>query len=123
VKGRRSTRRPRGGILAGVDPHRLAEERSIALHAAVAERLRADPTIRERARARVEGWLRLGAVHPIYARAWTELLSRPVAEICTALTDPGERARALRQCSPFAFVLDARTRWRIWRATAERGLR
>jgi hypothetical protein len=105
-----------------VDPHRQAEERSIAMHAAVAERLRADPSIRERAMARVAAWLESGAIHPSYARSWTELLSRPVAEICATLTDPSERARALRQCSPFAFVLDARTRWRIWRATAERGL-
>ena len=88
------------------------------MHAAVAERMRADPTIRERAKARVDGWLGSGAIHPTYARAWTELLSRPIAEICAALTDPSERARALRQCSPFAFVLDARTRWRIWRAAA-----
>jgi hypothetical protein len=30
-----------------------------------------------------------------------------------ALVDPGERARALRQCSPFAGALDAGERWRI----------
>jgi hypothetical protein len=35
------------------------------------------------------------------------------------LVDPGESARALRQCSPFAGVVDSRTRWSIWRAVRE----
>ena len=30
------------------------------------------------------------------------------------LVDEGERARALRQCTPFAGFIDPRTRWRIW---------
>jgi hypothetical protein len=34
--------------------------------------------------------------------------------------DPAEGARALRQCSPFAGVIDPRTRWRIWREVRER---
>jgi hypothetical protein len=28
--------------------------------------------------------------------------------------------RALRQCTPFAGVVDPRTRWRIWRETRAR---
>jgi hypothetical protein len=103
-----------------VDAHRLAEERSIALHAAVAERLRADPRLLDRARARVQGWLAHGPVHPRYARAWAELLARPLEEVCAAIVDPGERARALRQSTPFAGVIDARTRWRIWRQVRAR---
>ena len=37
--------------------HAVAEETSLALHRAVAERLRADPSQVERARRRVEAWL------------------------------------------------------------------
>ena len=95
--------------------HAVAEETSLALHRAVAERLRADPSQVERARRRVENWLRDGIVARPYAEAWNEILARPADEIAQFLDDPGERARQLRQTSPFAGFLDARTRWAIWR--------
>jgi hypothetical protein len=95
--------------------HAVAEKTSLALHRAVAERLRADPSQVERARRRVEGWLRDGTVAKAYAEAWREILSRPAGEVACFLEDPGERARQLRQTSPFAGFLGARTRWAIWR--------
>mgnify|MGYP001820582049 FL=1 len=99
--------------------HSLAEGRSLALHHAVAERVRADPSLVERARRRVEGWLVDGTVARAYAEAWREILARPVEEVARLLEDPGEEARRLRQTSPFAGVLDARTRWAIWRRARE----
>jgi hypothetical protein len=93
--------------------HELAEERSIALHAAVAARLQADPSLLEAVRSRVAGWLREGTVHADYARAWDEALSRPLPEILRLLTDRGERARALRQVTPFTGILDGSERLRI----------
>jgi hypothetical protein len=95
--------------------HRLAEARSIALHRAVAERLRADPALMESARGRVRVWRAEGKMHPRYAEAWEQVLARPLDEVCAFLIDPGEEACALRQSTPFTGVLDARTRWRIWR--------
>jgi hypothetical protein len=103
-----------------MDRHRLAEERSIALHREVAARLRADATLVDAARVRVDGWLATGDVHEHYARGWRDLLDRPLDELCAFLVDPGEHARAMRQCTPFAGVVDPRTRWRIWREEAER---
>jgi hypothetical protein len=103
-----------------VDAHRIAEERSVALHAAVAERLRGDPAVLERARARVAGWRVAAPTHPRYAAAWSALLARPLDDICAALVERSERMDALRQCTPFAGVVDARTRWRIWREVRAR---
>jgi hypothetical protein len=100
--------------------HELAEERSLALHEEVARRLREDPALLGMARSRVEDWLRQGSVHSEYARAWREILRRPVEEIGVLLTDRSERARALRQVSPFAGVVPARRRWEIWREVRER---
>lgn len=99
--------------------HRLAEERSLALHRAIASRLAADPSLVERARARVRLWLETGEVAHPYARAWEDVLSRSLSEICAFLVDEGEHARALRQVTPFAGVIDPRTRWRIWRQVRE----
>ena len=103
-----------------MDPHELAEERSLAMHHSVAARLREDPRLVEHARERVEGWLATGSVHRGYAQAWLEVLRGPRERLFEVLADPGEHARALRQCSPFAGVIDARTRWRIWREVRER---
>lgn len=103
-----------------MDPHRLAEERSIALHAAIVQRLRSNPAILERARARVQAWRRSGTIHPAYAEAWIALLSQRTEELCAALVDPSEEARAMRQSSPFAGALDSRTRWAIWREVRAR---
>ncbi|MCL4818891.1 MAG: hypothetical protein KJ067_07105 [Vicinamibacteria bacterium] len=96
--------------------HHRAEERSLALHAAVAERLLSDPALVDRAVERVRGWLAEPGVVPApLAAAWLEALSGPREVLFALLVDRSERARQLRQCSPFAGVLDARTRWRILR--------
>ena len=102
-----------------MDRHELAEERSLAIHRVIAERIREDPRLIAGARSRVAGWLADGSVHREYAEAWHELLVGPADRLLDVLADPGERARALRQTSPFAGVVDARTRWRIWREVRE----
>jgi hypothetical protein len=99
--------------------HAVAEDRSIELHRAVAERLRSDPSLVERARDRVARWLREGTVARPYAEAWQAELSRPLPELTDFLVDPGERARQMRQASPFAGVLSPRERWGILRRMRE----
>ncbi len=104
----------------GINLHRLAEERSLALHRLVAERARLDPEVLARARARVSEWLVTGATARFYAEAWAEILRRPDEAIFAALVDDSEPARALRQATPFAGVIDPRTRWRLWREVRAR---
>ncbi len=103
-----------------MDPHRLAEERSIAYHRVIAERMRQDSGVLEAARQRVQKWLAARPGPPHYARAWAEILARDVEAIAAFLVDPGERARELRQSSPFAGCLSARQRWQLWREVRER---
>jgi len=95
--------------------HAAAEKRSLELHRAVAERLRADPALVERARDRVARWLCDGTVAKPYAEAWRAVLGRPLAELTSFLLDPGEEACRMRQTSPFAGVLAPRERWDILR--------
>jgi hypothetical protein len=96
-------------------PHELAERRSIRLHAAVAERLLARPVLLEDARARVAAWRTDATVARMYAEEWADLLDRPLEELAARLVEPSERMHDLRQVSPFAGILDARTRWRVLR--------
>ena len=58
-------------------------------------------------------------MHARWADAWERVLERPLEEVCAVLTDPSEEARALRQSTPFAGILDPRTRWRIWRSVRD----
>ena len=103
-----------------MDAHRLAEERSLALHRAVADRLLEDPSVLERARQRVRGWLATGDVAAYYATQWDAVLAGSLAEIRAFLVDESEHARAMRQATPFAGAIDPRTRWRIWREVREK---
>jgi hypothetical protein len=99
--------------------HAVAEDRSLELHRAVAERLRSNPALVERARDRVARWLRDGTVARPYAEAWQAVLGRPLEELTVFLVDPGEQACRLRQTSPFAGVLAPRERWDILRRMRE----
>ena len=97
------------------DPHRIAEQRSIAIHGLVAERLRERPELLQAARRRVAGWLQGDSVSKHYAESWKEVLSQDIDRIAEILVHPSERARALRQVSPFAGAIEATARWRVWR--------
>lgn len=92
--------------------HSLAEKRSWALHQEVAARLRAQPDLVVRTRARVRGWLQDPASHP-YAAEWQALLALSLQDLCAALESRDARMNTLRQASPFAGILDSRTRWQI----------
>ncbi len=102
-----------------MDPHRLAEERSLAYHRVIAGRLEAWPETLARARQRVQTWLASGLEAPFYARKWAEILAGETSSIETFLTERSELADELRQSSPFAGALDPRERWKIWRETRD----
>lgn len=103
-----------------MDLHELAEERSLAYHARVADLLAAEPARLATARARVAGWISAGRVHTAYATAWRALLDGPFEDLRALLTSRSEQARALRQVTPFAGFLPPRERWAIWRAARAR---
>ena len=73
-----------------MDLHRLAEERSIAYHGAIAERLREHPEILEMARQRVEGWLVSREGARFYARKWAEVLPEELGAYSTATVAVGQ---------------------------------
>lgn len=99
-----------------MDPHRLAGRRSLAYHRVIAERLREDPALLDRARERVEAWKR-SRPGP-YVDAWFEALSQPPRALAELLTSSEEAHVAMRQCTPFAGALSSEERWRIWREVA-----
>lgn len=91
------------------------DRRSLALHRAIAVRLSEAPVeVLETARANLA---RMRRQHPD-ARdlldEWLEILDLSVDQIMSVLRDPGLRARALRQVTPFAGTLSAPERARVY---------
>ena len=93
------------------DRHRTSELRSLAYHRALAPRLRR-PMLEE-ARSRIEQWERAGKIDPRYARAWEDVLDKPVAEVRKVIRSDDQSARDLRQNSPFAGLLTEPERRKI----------
>ena len=104
-------------ISRGLLKHRLAEARSLALHCLIARKIAAEPALLGVARRNLEAWLaRYGDDPPRALEEWRAILARPWPEIAALITDPGEEAARLRQSSPFAGVLTATERRRVYEA-------
>lgn len=88
--------------------HRTAEERSLAYHRVVAERL--DEQMIDEARERIERLELERHLHPRHAERWRKLLARPLPEIARSISADDEEGRDLRQSSPFAGVLNEEER-------------
>ena len=94
--------------------HRRAELRSLAYHRAVARRL--NSRLIAEARSRLVRWERERHIDPGYAAEWQRVLSWPVPRIRRFISQDSQRARDLRQNSPFAGVLSEREREKILEA-------
>ncbi len=95
------------------------DRRSLALHAAIAARLRDDPTA-VMAQARVS-LARMRALHPgarLLLDEWRLLLRRPLAALLPVMLDRSPWSRELRQVTPFTGILSARERTEVYQAFA-----
>lgn len=95
-----------------------AERRTLALHQAVAERLKADPDgVRRRARQNLEVIRQAdhGGHGALYNDAWSDLLEGPLDRLLPVLTGTDAASRRLRQSSPFAGILSDEERLAILR--------
>jgi len=114
VEGREQAERIKAidlGTADGEDDHGRAERRSLAYHRAVAMRL--NRRMIDEALHRVWKWRDEGKLDPRYADAWEQVLELPVAEVRRTLASDDDRARDLRQNSPFAGMLSEPERRRI----------
>jgi hypothetical protein len=96
-------------------PHDLHDQRSLAIHKLIAERVRADAGLLEKPRQRVLAWQQTCTMNPKYPKAWSRLLNGPIEDLIDVLVDPGDAATELRHVSPFTGIIDMETRERVWR--------
>jgi len=99
-----------------VPPLTREDRRSLLLHEAIGERLRAEPdAVLTRARASLA---RMRALHPgarLLLDEWRCLLRRPLDALLPVLTDPMPWARELRHVTPFTGILSAAERAAVTR--------
>ena len=108
---------PVQGVCASYSSHRLNEARSLALHAAIARKIDRDPSLLAVPHRNMERWsARWSPEIPPWLQEWERLLRRPWPELAAIITEPSETGARLRQSSPFAGVLSASERARIYEA-------
>ncbi|MGB5533576.1 MAG: helix-turn-helix transcriptional regulator [Acidimicrobiia bacterium] len=97
------------------------DRRSLALHRAIADHLKAHPVeTLDRARRNLTAMRTRNPQAAELFTEWDDILTRPVEAIVTAMLDPTLRARDLRKVTPFAGVLEPRERTRVYREFARR---
>lgn len=95
------------------------EQKSLAYHRAVAEKLRANPSLVNSASRRLQ-WLReMNPAGRAYYDEWQRLLQGPLDELIAALVSESESNRALRQENPFCDLISQPERAAIYRTVAQ----
>src|SRR4051812_41544246 len=94
--------------------HQRIDQRSLALHRAIAEKLRREPELLEIARDNLDRWSLMAGRSQPYWDAWRAILARPLPQIIEAMTEESEQMTAMRQATPFAGVLTPAERWAIY---------
>ena len=94
--------------------HERIDRRSLALHQAVAAKLRAQPSLIDIARENLNRWAATAGRSAPYLDEWRRILDGPLDDVLRLIEQEGERMNALRQCSPFAGVLEPKERWAVY---------
>ncbi len=92
--------------------HQEIDQRSLALHRLVAERIMRDPALFEKARMTLARWGRTVCVaSQPYLEECERLMNQGIEACLSVAVEDSQRAAALRQSSPFAGVLTNRERF------------
>jgi hypothetical protein len=95
--------------------HEWLDQRSLALDRAIADMIRSQPEMLQRARATLDRWIEQRAPNvPQALLEWKGILDRcETEEILSLITREDEEARRLRQSSPFCGILPQEIRHKI----------
>jgi hypothetical protein len=85
------------------------------MHALIAEKIQSDPRLLDVARKNLQRWSgRWPQKPPAWFEEWQQIMSWPWPQIAALITEQSEHAIRLRQSSPFACVLNAAERKRVY---------
>ena len=105
---------------AGVRPnyHTVIDARGRELHQLIAQKIRRDPELLQKARETLARWLGQARENDRSRDSlteWQALLERPLEEILSFIASDDEEPNRLRQSSPFAGILTEEERGEILR--------
>lgn len=91
--------------------HQELDARSLALHCLIAEKIRQDPTLFDRAKATLARWrTTVCEGSQPYLEEWENLMNQGIEACLAVAVEDSERAAALRQSSPFCGILSEQER-------------
>lgn len=96
--------------------HDWIDERSRALHQAIAEKIRHHPQLLEVPQQNLDRWMKNASdgIKPIFAE-WKNMIENwPLEKLLAFLVETSERASQFRQSSPFTGILTPRERDEIF---------
>lgn len=92
--------------------HQEIDERALAMHRLVAERIRQNPALFDKAILTLARWRKtVCASSQPYLHEWERLMAQGIDACLAAAVEDSEHATALRQSSPFAGVLTHQDRF------------
>jgi len=94
--------------------HERIDQRSLAMHRAIAAKLRHDPGLIAIALDNLDRWSRKRVRAQPYLDEWREILQRPLPDVLALIVEESEHMTAMRQTSPFAGILAPAERWAIY---------
>ena len=100
--------------------HRRIDERSLAMHRLIAEKVRANPALLDEARANLRRAQEKEGSPSLALAEWENILSGDAAQVAEFLENRSERATRLRQSSPFAGILTEAERNAIYESYSTR---
>lgn len=86
--------------------HQEIDQRSLALHRLIAEKIRQDPSLFEKPRETLGRWSKIVCANSQpYLEEWQRLVDLGIEECLAMATEDSERANAMRQASPLCGIL------------------
>lgn len=99
-----------------VSDHVRLDQRSLALHFAIAEKIKADPALLDKALQNIKRWKAQSSSLSDPLDEWEAIINQGVDKMIEFMRDPSEEATRLRQSSPFAGILTEAERLAIFDA-------
>ena len=101
--------------LPPVRSHQWIDLVDLAMHRAMARKIRRQPGLFGRARCNIARWEKGNRGCPLPLREWKRILrENDLSTVLRIMTRPGEEGNRLRQSSPFCGILTEREREAIW---------
>jgi len=100
--------------------HRRLDERSLALHRRVAEKVLDEPALLDKARANVRRWQENNGRVSLALAEWEQILTGTADQVARFLVERSETATRLRQSSPFTGILTEAERLAIYESHSAR---